>query len=125
MPITRGCPIDRLRARAITRTSHDQWAPARRGQADHIRDLQAAIRAITCRLSLPVGKKGTRKEPGGYRSAREWFAKSRRLHLLQDRLKRQQADQQAGRVRVVRGGKRLARAQHHLEAQGVTVTSAR
>ncbi|MEV4582394.1 IS200/IS605 family accessory protein TnpB-related protein [Nonomuraea jabiensis] len=107
-------------AGAITKASHDQWALARRGQDDHIRDLQAAIAMITCRLSLPVGKKGTRKEPGGYRSAREWFAKSRRLHLLQDRLQRRRADQQAGRVRVVRGGKRLARARHHLEAAGLT-----
>ncbi|MEV4017461.1 IS200/IS605 family accessory protein TnpB-related protein [Nonomuraea angiospora] len=107
-------------AGAITKASHDQWALARRCQARHIGDLEAAITTITRRLSLPVGKKGTRKEPGGYRSALEWFAKSRRLHLLQDRLKRLRADQQAGRVRVVRGGKRLARARHHLEATGLT-----
>ncbi|MGV9384489.1 IS200/IS605 family accessory protein TnpB-related protein [Nonomuraea sp. NPDC003707] len=109
-------------AGAITKASHDQWALARRGQADHIRDLEAVIRAITRRLSLPVGKKGTRKEPGGYRSAQEWFAKSRRLGVLQDRLQQRRADQQAGRVRVVRGGKRLARARHHLEVAGLTET---
>ncbi|MET9249013.1 IS200/IS605 family accessory protein TnpB-related protein [Nonomuraea sp. NPDC003709] len=107
-------------AGAITKTSHDQWALARRGQADHIRDLQAAIATLIRRLSLPVGRKGTRKEPGGYRSRQEWFAKSRRLHLLQDRLKRRKADHQAGRVRVVRGGKRLARTRHHLDAAGLT-----
>ncbi|MEQ4716181.1 IS200/IS605 family accessory protein TnpB-related protein [Nonomuraea sp. B19D2] len=107
-------------AGAITKASHDQWALARRCQADHIRDLAAAIATITRRLSLPIGKKGTGKEPGGYRSAQEWFAKSRRLHLLHDRLKRLRADHQAGRVRVVRGGKRLARARHHLEAAGLT-----
>ncbi|WP_431912826.1 IS200/IS605 family accessory protein TnpB-related protein [Nonomuraea jabiensis] len=107
-------------AGAITKASHDQWALARRCQAEHIRGLQAAIATITRRLSLPVGKKGTRQEPGGYRSAREWFAKSRRLGVLQDRLKRRRADQQAGRVRVVRGGKRLARARHHLDAAGLT-----
>ncbi|MET7333123.1 IS200/IS605 family accessory protein TnpB-related protein [Nonomuraea sp. NPDC005650] len=107
-------------AGAITKVSHDQWALARRSQADHIRDLQAAIRAITRRLSLPVGKKGTRKEPGGYRSGQEWFAKSRRLGGLTDRLARRKADQQAGRVRVVRGGKQLARTRHHLEAAGLT-----
>ncbi|MEV4107184.1 IS200/IS605 family accessory protein TnpB-related protein [Nonomuraea sp. NPDC049695] len=107
-------------AGAITKASHDQWALARRVQADHIRDLQAAIATISRRLSQPLGKKGTRKEPGGYRSAQEWFAKSRRLHLLQDRLKRLRADHQAGRVRVVRGGKRLAHARHHLDAAGLT-----
>ncbi|MEV6030245.1 IS200/IS605 family accessory protein TnpB-related protein [Nonomuraea sp. NPDC052116] len=73
-------------AGAITKASHDQWALARRGQAEHIRGLQAAIATITRRLSLPVGKK----------------------------------DQQAGRVRVVRGGKRLARARHHLDTAGLT-----
>ncbi|MFI6738094.1 IS200/IS605 family accessory protein TnpB-related protein [Nonomuraea sp. NPDC050451] len=107
-------------AGAITKASHDQWALARRGQADHIRDLEAAIATITRRLSQPVGKKGARKEPGGYRSAQEWFAKSRRLGVLQDRLQRRRAEQQAGRVRVVRGGKRLARARHRLEAAGLT-----
>ncbi|MET7337467.1 IS200/IS605 family accessory protein TnpB-related protein [Nonomuraea sp. NPDC005650] len=107
-------------AGAITKASHDQWALARRCQADHIRDLEAAIATITRRLSLPVGKKGTRTEPGGYRSAREWFAKSRRLGVLTDRLQQRRADQQAGRVRVVRGGKQLARTRHHLEAAGLT-----
>ncbi|MEV4573603.1 IS200/IS605 family accessory protein TnpB-related protein [Nonomuraea jabiensis] len=107
-------------AGAITKASHDQWVLARRCQADHIRDLEAAIATITRRLSQPVGKKGTRKEPGGYRSAQEWFAKSRRLHLLQDRLKRLRADQQAGRVRVVRGGKRLLNTRHNVEAAGLT-----
>ncbi|MFI7633745.1 IS200/IS605 family accessory protein TnpB-related protein [Nonomuraea sp. NPDC049400] len=107
-------------AGAITKASHDQWALARRCQADHIRDLEAAIATITRRLSLPIGKKGTGKEPGGYRSAQEWFAKSRRLHLLQDRLKRLRAGQQAGRVRVVRGGKRLLNTRHHLDAAGLT-----
>ncbi|MFI6732028.1 IS200/IS605 family accessory protein TnpB-related protein [Nonomuraea sp. NPDC050451] len=107
-------------AGAITKASHDQWALARRCQAGHIRDLEAAIRAISRQLSLPVGTKGTRTDPGGYRSAREWFAKSRRLHLLQDRLQRCKADYQAGRVRVVRGGKRLANTRHNVEAAGLT-----
>ncbi|MFI7632591.1 IS200/IS605 family accessory protein TnpB-related protein [Nonomuraea sp. NPDC049400] len=107
-------------AGAITRASHDQWALARRCQADHIRGLAAAIATITRRLSLPVGKKGTGKEPGGYRSRLEWFAKSRRLGVLRDRLKRLRADHRAGRVRVVRGGKRLARARHHLDATELT-----
>ncbi|MEV1175858.1 IS200/IS605 family accessory protein TnpB-related protein [Nonomuraea sp. NPDC049784] len=107
-------------AGAMTKTSHDQWALARRCQADHIRDLEAAIATITLRLSLPVGMKGTRKQPSGYRSAQEWFAKSRRLHLLHDRLQRRKADHQAGRVRVVRGGKRLLNTRHNLRAAGLT-----
>ncbi|MGP3960329.1 IS200/IS605 family accessory protein TnpB-related protein [Nonomuraea sp. 3N208] len=109
-------------AGAITKASHDQWALARRCQAAHVADLEAAIAAIRHRLSLPVGEKGTRKAPGGYRSRQEWHAKSRRLRVLTDRLRREKADQQAGIVHVVRGGKRLARTRHHLDAAGLTET---
>ncbi|UUU22746.1 IS200/IS605 family accessory protein TnpB-related protein [Streptomyces sp. DSM 40750] len=103
-------------AGSITKASHDQWALARRGQLAHIQSLEAGIRAITHRLSLPVGQRGTKQAPGGYRSRREWHAKARRLHVLQDRLEAERADREAGVVHVVRGGKRLARTRHHLEA---------
>jgi IS605 OrfB family transposase len=49
-----------------------------------------------------------------------WFAKTRRLHLLQDRIERQRADYDAGRVRIVRGGKRLLRNRHNLDAAQIT-----
>jgi hypothetical protein len=42
-----------------------------------------------------------------YGSRAEWHAKSRRLHALEDLLAAVEADWAAGRVRVVRGGKRL------------------
>src|SRR5688572_23129162 len=73
-------------AGSVTKATHDQWALARRGQLAHIQSLQAGIETITHRLSLPVGEKGSKRAPGGYRSKQEWFAKSRRLHLLEDRL---------------------------------------
>ncbi|MFC0862370.1 IS200/IS605 family accessory protein TnpB-related protein [Sphaerimonospora cavernae] len=107
-------------AGSITKATHDQWALARRGQAAHIRDLEAGIRTIAHRLSLPIGQKGTGKAPGGYRSRAEWHAKTRRLHTLTARLERERADQAAGVVHVVRGGKRLARARHNLEAAQLT-----
>ncbi|WP_406123359.1 IS200/IS605 family accessory protein TnpB-related protein [Streptomyces canus] len=107
-------------AGSITKASHDQWALARRGQSAHIHNLEAGIRTIENRLSLPVGQKGTKKAPGGYRSQREWHAKSRRLRVLQDRLAAARADREAGIVHVVRGGKRLARTRHHLEAAQLT-----
>ena len=74
-------------AGSVTKATHDQWALARRGQRAHIQSLEAGIETITHRLSLPVGEKGTKRAPGGYRSRQEWFAKSRRLHLLEDRLR--------------------------------------
>ncbi|MCP3767493.1 transposase [Streptomyces sp. MAR25Y5] len=107
-------------AGAITKTTHDQWALARRGALAHIRSLEAGVRMITHRLSLPVGSKGAKKAPGGYRSRREWHAKARRLHALEDRLTRERADWEAGRVHVVRGGKRLARMRHQLPAAQLT-----
>ncbi|KUO16954.1 hypothetical protein AQJ91_33610 [Streptomyces dysideae] len=102
-------------AGAITKASHDQWALARRCQLAYIQNLEAGIRTLTHRLSLPIGQKGSRGVPGGYRSRREWHAKSRRLRVLEDRLAVERAGREAGLVHVVRGGKRLARTRHHLE----------
>ncbi|UXY30714.1 IS200/IS605 family accessory protein TnpB-related protein [Streptomyces sp. HUAS TT20] len=107
-------------AGSITKASHDQWALARRGQLAHIQGLEAGVRTIAHRLSLPVGQKGTKGVPGGYRSRQEWFAKTRRLHLLGDRLKAARADREAGVVHVVRGGKQLLRTRHHLRAAQLT-----
>ncbi|MER7174801.1 IS200/IS605 family accessory protein TnpB-related protein [Streptomyces mesophilus] len=97
-----------------TKATHDQWALARRGQAAHVASLEAGIRMIRYRLSLPLAENGTKRTLGGYRSEREWFQKARRVHVLENRLDRNRADQQAGRVQVVRGGKHLLRMRHHL-----------
>ncbi|WP_411089522.1 IS200/IS605 family accessory protein TnpB-related protein [Streptomyces sp. 061-3] len=101
-------------AGAITKATHDQWALARRCQAAHIRKLAAGIRTLRHRLSLPLGEPGTKRAAGGYRSRGEWFRKSRRLAALEDRHAAVVADWRAGRVRVVRGGKRLLNTRHHL-----------
>ncbi|MGW0995670.1 IS200/IS605 family accessory protein TnpB-related protein [Streptomyces sp. NPDC002520] len=106
-------------AGAITKASHDQWALARRGQHAHVQSLEAGVRMLRHRLSLPLDEKGTGKAPGGYHSRREWFAKSRRLHLLTDRLEAVRADWQAGTVHVVRGGARLLNSRHHLQEAGL------
>ncbi|MFK0106186.1 IS200/IS605 family accessory protein TnpB-related protein [Streptomyces sp. NPDC091217] len=107
-------------AGSITRASHDQWALARRGLLAHLHSLQAGVRTIAHRLSLPLGEKGTKHAPGGYRSRQEWFAKSRRLHALEDRLEAARADWQAGIVHVVRGGRRLLNGRHHLDTVWLT-----
>ncbi|MGW9133880.1 IS200/IS605 family accessory protein TnpB-related protein [Streptomyces sp. NPDC055681] len=107
-------------AGAITKATHDQWALARRCQAAHIRNLAAGIRTLRHRLSLPLGEKGTKRAAGGYRSKSEWFRKSRRLAALEARHTAAVADWQAGRVRVVRGGKHLLNTRHHLAQAGLT-----
>ncbi|MFF8913377.1 IS200/IS605 family accessory protein TnpB-related protein [Streptomyces sp. NPDC015032] len=101
-------------AGAITKATHDQWALARRCQAAHIQTLEAGIRTLRHRLSLPLGAPGTKRAPGGYRSRGEWFHKSRRLAALEARHDAAVRDRQTGRVRVVRGGKRLLNTRHHL-----------
>ncbi|MCT9144081.1 transposase [Streptomyces violarus] len=107
-------------AGSITKATHDQWALARRGELAHIKSLQAGVRTIAHRLSLPVGEKGSKRAPGGYRTRQEWHAKTRRLHVLEDRLHAARADWEAGRVHVVRGGKRLLNTRHHLEQAQLT-----
>ncbi|MGC9443240.1 IS200/IS605 family accessory protein TnpB-related protein, partial [Streptomyces sp. WG5] len=107
-------------AGSITKATHDQWALARRCQRAHLQSLEAGVRAVRQRLSLPVGSKGSKKAPGGYRSRREWHAKARRLHVLETRLERARADWAAGTVHVVRGGKHLAHTRHHLPAARLT-----
>ncbi|MGW3691401.1 IS200/IS605 family accessory protein TnpB-related protein, partial [Streptomyces sp. NPDC005125] len=107
-------------AGAITKATHDQWALARRCQAAHIRKLAAGINTLRHRLSLPIGEKGTKRAAGGYRSKNEWFRKSRRLAALEDRHAAAVADWRAGRVRVVRGGKRLLNTRDHLTQARLT-----
>jgi IS605 OrfB family transposase len=107
-------------AGAITKASHDQWALSRRGQAAHLASLDAGIRMIGQRLLMPIGKPGSKHAPGGYRSRWEWFQKSRRLAALETRRAAIAADQAAGLVHVVRGGRALANARHHLDAEGLT-----
>ncbi|MFB9573816.1 IS200/IS605 family accessory protein TnpB-related protein [Streptomyces yanii] len=107
-------------AGAITKASHDQWALARRCQAAHIQSLETGIRMLRHRLSLPVGEPGTKRAAGGYRSRGEWFRKSRRLTMLDARHAAVVAEWQAGRVRVVRGGRCLLNTRHHLAEAGLT-----
>lgn len=107
-------------AGSITKATHDQWALSRRAQSAHIQGLEAGVRTITHRLSLPVGAKGGKGAPGGYRSRQEWHAKSRRLRVLADRLQAARADREAGVVHVVRGGKRLLNHRRNLKAARLT-----
>ncbi|MCM2579825.1 transposase, partial [Streptomyces meridianus] len=105
---------------AITKATHDRYGLARRCLLAHIRDLEAGIRTLRHRLSLPIGDKGSRRAPGGYRSRGEWFHKSRRLACLEDRLERAREDWRSGRVRVVRGGRKLLKNRHNLAAAQLT-----
>ncbi|MFL5998811.1 MAG: IS200/IS605 family accessory protein TnpB-related protein, partial [Streptomyces sp.] len=108
-------------AGSITKATHDQWALARGGQAAHMAWLRKQIASIEARLARPLGAKADKRAGlvRGYASRGEWHAKSRRLQTLKARLAVVEADWAAGRVRVVRGGRRLAHARHHLAAGGL------
>lgn len=105
-------------AGAITRTSNDQWGRARANQADTATSLRRAMRTIEARAAAPVG--GRDGDTRGYRTVAERRAKLRRRDLLAARLHRIEVARKAGRVSVVRGGRRLAHTRHHLHDAGLT-----
>ncbi|MFJ3716356.1 IS200/IS605 family accessory protein TnpB-related protein [Streptomyces sp. NPDC090057] len=111
-------------AGSITRATHDQWTLARRGQAEEMAWLRGEIKRIGSRLARPLGAKADKRAGvwavRGYADRAEWHAKSRRLGVLRDRLAALEKDWADGRVRVVRGGKSLARLRHHLDQAGLT-----
>jgi IS605 OrfB family transposase len=109
-------------AGSITKATHDQWALSHRCQLAHIQSLDAGVRTLRQRLSQPIGDRGSKREPGGYRSKSEWFQKARRLTLLKHRLDTARSDREAGVVHVVRGGRKLLNTRHNLEAAQLTQT---
>jgi hypothetical protein len=105
-------------AGAITRTSNDQWQRGWRNLLDDRARLRRTIKAIEQRLAVPVG--GRRGRTRGYATRPERWAKQQRLQRLQARLARVERRLRQGRVSVVRGGRRLAKARHHLEGAELT-----
>jgi IS605 OrfB family transposase len=107
-------------AGSVTSSTHDQWGLSRRAQWQHLQSLDAGIRTLRHRLSVPVGEKGSKGKPGGYRSEHEWFHKTRRLAILEAERERVYAEREAGHVSVVRGGRRLLKRRHNLAAANKT-----
>ena len=107
-------------AGSLTKATHDQWALSRRCQLAHIQSLEAGVRTLMHRLSLPLGEKGAKRAPGGYRSKGEWFHKTRRLAILEHRLDTARTDRENGVVHVVRGGRKLLNTRHNLEKAQLT-----
>jgi IS605 OrfB family transposase len=117
-------------ANAIIAANDAQYRLARDAQHRHITGLRAAIATIEKRLAAPTGdtlsareRRARRKArlPKGYATQAERFHKQRRLQHLRATLARAEADRGAGRVHVVDGTRRLAKARHHLDAAGLTL----
>jgi hypothetical protein len=106
-------------AGAITRTVNDQWDRAYNNLREERTNLRRAIHRLRQRTQAPVAKKVGRIR--GYATPGERWAKQRRLQVLLVRLARVEDRLAAGRVSVVRGGHRLAKARHHLDAAGLSL----
>jgi hypothetical protein len=107
-------------AGAITRTSEDAWQLAARNLAAERRSLQARVRAIEVRLTVPAGTR--RGRLAGYATPAERHGKTIRLKTLKARLAHVERRLRAGAVSVTRGGRRLMRARLNLAAAGLTGT---
>ncbi len=103
-------------AGAITRTSEDQWQLAERNLRAERSSLQARVKRIENRLAVPAGQK--RGHAKGYATQAERHGKQQRLQRLRHRLEMTGRQLAAGQVSVCRGGRRLARARHNLQAAG-------
>jgi hypothetical protein len=101
-------------AGAITRTSNDQWERAYRNLLDARVGLGRAARKLRARLAVPAGERRGRTR--GYRTRAERFEKRRRLQHLEARLAEVEGRIAKGRVSVCRGGRRLAKHRHALDA---------
>jgi IS605 OrfB family transposase len=116
-------------ASAMIGANDDQYRLGRGAQDRHIIGLRAAIATIEKRLAVPTDDTFTAEQrkarptaglPRGYPTQAERFQKQRRLQRLRAKLARVEADRDRMQVRVVDGGKRLAKTRHNLDAAGLT-----
>ena len=105
-------------AGAITRTTEDQVRLAEQNLAAERLSLKARIRRIEARLAVPAGKRNGRIR--GHATQAERHGRQQRLQHLRRRLIRVAHQLDAGLVSACRGGRRLARIRHNLEAAGLT-----
>lgn len=111
-------------AGAITRAVEDQYQLGMRALSAHVVDLERAVEVLEARCALRPGEQGSSgvrgRRLGGYRSASERFAKTRRLAVLRSRLVTAQDALGAGRPSITVGGKRLWRTRAHLDEADMT-----
>ncbi len=105
-------------AGSITRVNNEEYALARRNRARHISSLRQAIRTIRKRLAVPVGGKDGKTL--GYFTEQEHWYKTQRLAHLKAKLVRKSSEEEAGKVSVCRGGKRLLKNRLYLDEANLT-----
>jgi hypothetical protein len=105
-------------AGSITRTTEDQVRLAERNLGAERATLRSRIKAIEARLPIPAAGRDGRAR--GYATPAERYGKQVRLEVLKARLHRVDQQLSAGRVPVVRGGKRLLGTRRRLAEAGLT-----
>jgi IS605 OrfB family transposase len=123
---------------ALTAASSSRWAGTWTGDNDaqialsamaqraHRDSVRTAIAAIEARLAVKIGKKAKIQAGSrtltvcGYTTLEERWAKQQRLQHLRAVLADLEGDIAAGKLHIVRGGKRLLGLVHNLEAAGLT-----
>jgi len=112
-------------AGTITRETAAQIKLSQMAQIADRDNLKAGIKTIKQRLAIPLGtseKIGKKRSLAGYRDGDERFRKQQRLQILTARLDRVNQDIQAGKLHIVRGGKRLLKNRQHLAAADLTLS---
>ncbi|MEU2240008.1 hypothetical protein ABZ572_11500 [Streptomyces sp. NPDC018338] len=105
-------------AGSVTRASEHQYRLSMRCLREERAGLRRRIRKIEQRLAAPCGQKYGRVR--GYADQAERWQKQRHLRNLRSRLAAVEQHIEAGRPSIVVGGRRLAKARHHLAGAGLT-----
>jgi hypothetical protein len=108
-------------AGAITRTTNDAWGLAERNLVAERVSLRARARKIRRRLAVPVAGRDGRTR--GYSTRAERWEKQQCLQRLEARLAVADTRLDEGRLSIVRGGRRLVRSRHNLDAAGMDQTA--
>ncbi|MHB8296186.1 MAG: hypothetical protein ACYDH5_16520, partial [Acidimicrobiales bacterium] len=103
-------------AGATTRSTEDSYGLAKRNLEAERVSLQSRIKKISGRVKITPGEK--KGKASGYATPEERWAKQRRLQVLESRLVGVEAQLDAGRPSICRGGRKLGRNRHNLEAAG-------
>ena len=113
-------------AGTISRENNDQIALAQRSQLTHRDELVRTIETIERKLSVRVSKTAKVQVGGrtitvpGYHDQDEHYRKRQRLQMLKAELVRVETDMAAGKVHIVRGGKKLFKTGQNLKAAGLS-----
>jgi hypothetical protein len=126
-------------AGSITSWNNAVWELAWANQARHLSQVRAAINSTKTKLARPIlsgperhqqihnerqaaraEARSARRLEAGYRSRAEHAVKRQRLRRLEEAERQVAANHKAGRVSIVRGGRRLAKNRLHLAKMGLT-----